>query len=206
MNLTESALRRLIRERILANDPRKQVIDTHTLSEGILFHLENRVPLHENIYRLGSEKHLEMMREARELYREGILQFDEEDAFLLETDMGEMGVYNGKVVPLDLPFEEGDDELDEADYRGKDVELNQPTRSAGPSKFSVYVKNDKGNVIKLGFGSKGIDIKTHSPERVRSFLARHNCDNPGPRWKARWWSCNLHRYKKQLGLKFKGRW
>ena len=208
MNLTESALRRLIRERILANDPRKQVIDTHTLSEGILFHLENRIPLHENIYRLGSEKHLAMMREARELYREGILQFDEDDAFLLETDIGETGIYDGNVVPLDLPFEEGDDELDldEAKYQGKDVDLNKPTRSSGPSKFSVYVKNEKGKVIKLGFGSKGIDIKTHSPERVRSFLARHNCDNPGPRWKARWWSCNLHRYKKQLGLKFKGRW
>jgi len=208
MHLTESALRRLIRERILSNNPSVNLIDDHALSEGIQFHLDNSIPLRENIYRWGSEKHLAMMREARELHDKGAIELDEDDAFLLETDIGVMGVYNGKLVPLDLPFEEGDDELDitEAKYQGKDVDLNKPTRSSGPSKFSVYVKNEKGKVIKLGFGSKGIDIKTHSPERVRSFLARHNCDNPGPRWKARWWSCNLHRYKKQLGLKFKGRW
>ena len=61
-------------------------------------------------------------------------------------------------------------------------------------------------MIKLGFGSPDMSVKAHNPARARSFLARHNCDTPGPRWKARWWSCNLHRYKKQLGLNFKGRW
>ncbi len=212
MHLTESALRSLIRNRLLADDPAQQVVSKSPLSEGILFHLETGTPLRDNIYRWGSDAHLAMMREARQLFNEGLIDIDEDDMFLLQqTEIGCMGEYGGREVPLDLPFETGDDELDdeplsEAEYQGKDVDLNKPTRSSGPSKFQVYTRNEKGKVIKLGFGSKGIDIKTHSPERVRSFLARHNCDNPGPRWKARWWSCNLHRYKKQLGLKFKGRW
>jgi fumarate hydratase class I len=86
------------------------------------------------------------------------------------------------------------------------VDLNQPRRGGGKSKYMVYTKNEKGKVIKVGFGQPGVAVKTQSPARRKSFLARHNCDTPGPRWKARWWSCNLHRYKKQLGLKFKGRW
>ena len=206
MRLTESALRELIRGRLQGRSWHE--VRGSTLSEGIRFHLENGVPLRENIYRWGSEAHLAMIREARSLLQEGKIDVDADDLFLLETDLGEMGTYQGREVPLDLPFEEGDDELDldEAEYQGRDVDLNKPFRSAGPSKFAVYTKNEKGKVIKLGFGSKGIDIKTHSPERVRSFLARHRCDTPGPSWKARWWSCNLHRYKKQLGLKFKGRW
>ena len=77
-----------------------------------------------------------------------------------------------------------------AEYEGKPVTLNKPFRSSdGKKKFYVYVKNDKGNVIKLGFGDPNMEIKADDPERRRSFRARHNCDNPGPRWKARYWSC-----------------
>ena len=59
----------------------------------------------------------------------------------------------------------------------------------GKKKFYVYVKNDKGNVIKLGFGDPNMEIKRDDPARRKSFRARHNCDNPGPKWKARYWSC-----------------
>jgi len=59
----------------------------------------------------------------------------------------------------------------------------------GPKKSSVYVKNDKGNVVKVNFGDPNMEIKKDSPARRKSFRARHNCDNPGPRWKARYWSC-----------------
>lgn len=81
-------------------------------------------------------------------------------------------------------------ELTEAEYQGKKVTLNDPTRSSdGPSKFHVYVKNDKGNVVKVNFGDPNMEIKRDDPERRKSFRARHNCDNPGPKWKARYWSC-----------------
>lgn len=59
----------------------------------------------------------------------------------------------------------------------------------GPKKRAVYVKNDKGNVVKVSFGDPNLSIKRDDPERRKSFRARHNCDNPGPRWKARYWSC-----------------
>ena len=59
----------------------------------------------------------------------------------------------------------------------------------GPRKRAVYVTNDKGNVVKVGFGEPGMKIKKNNPARRKSFRARHNCDNPGPRWKARYWSC-----------------
>jgi len=68
--------------------------------------------------------------------------------------------------------------------------LNKPFLTpGGPKKRAVYVKNDKGNVVKVGFGDPNLSIKRDDPERRKSFRARHNCDNPGPRWKARYWSC-----------------
>lgn len=81
-------------------------------------------------------------------------------------------------------------EIAEAEYQGKKVTLNDPIRSSGENhKFHVYVKNDKGNVVKVGFGDPNMEIKRDDPARRKSFRARHNCDNPGPKWKARYWSC-----------------
>ena len=81
-------------------------------------------------------------------------------------------------------------ELQEAEYQGKKVTLNDPIRSSdGKKKFHVYVKNEKGNIIKLGFGDPNMEIKRDDPARRKSFRARHNCSDPGPKWKARYWSC-----------------
>ena len=83
-----------------------------------------------------------------------------------------------------------DNRLIAAEKNGRKVTLNKPFRTPdGPKKFSVYVKNDKGNVVKVNFGDPNMKIKKNIPERRRSFRARHNCDNPGPKWKARYWSC-----------------
>ena len=80
-------------------------------------------------------------------------------------------------------------EITEAEYQGKKVKLNDPIRG-GSKKFYVYVKNKKGNIIKVSFGdTTGLSIKRDDPARRKSFRARHNCDNPGPRTKARYWSC-----------------
>lgn len=74
----------------------------------------------------------------------------------------------------------------------KGKKLNKPFRtSGGPKKFSVYVKNDKGNVVKVNFGDPNMEIKRDDPARRKSFRARHNCENPGPKWKARYWSCKM---------------
>jgi hypothetical protein len=77
-----------------------------------------------------------------------------------------------------------------SEYQGRKVTLNKPFRTPdGPKKFSVYVKNEKGNVVKVNFGDPNMKIKKNIPERRKSFRARHNCDSPGPKWKARYWSC-----------------
>ena len=79
---------------------------------------------------------------------------------------------------------------EEAEHDGKKVTLNKPFRTPdGPKKFGVYVKNEKGNVVVVRFGDPNMDIKRDSPERRKSFRARHNCADPGPKWKARYWSC-----------------
>ena len=81
-------------------------------------------------------------------------------------------------------------ELMEAEYQGRTVPLGKPVRTpSGPKKFSVYVKNDKSNVVKVNFGDPNMRIKKSNPARRKSFRARHNCANPGPRHKARYWSC-----------------
>lgn len=82
-----------------------------------------------------------------------------------------------------------DDTLDEAEYQGRKVTLGKPMQG-DVKKFKVYVKDPKTkNVKKVNFGDPDMKIKKSNPERRRSFRARHNCDNPGPRTKARFWSC-----------------
>jgi len=77
----------------------------------------------------------------------------------------------------------------EAEYQGRTVPLGKPMRGDS-KKFKVYVKNPKtGKVVKVNFGAKGMNIKKNNPVRRRAFRARHNCANPGPRTKARYWSC-----------------
>ena len=223
--LRESDLRALVQRATgKRGEVHPVVLEQCEVSPGILYHCDRKVPLRESVHRYGSVQHIKMMSEARRLVSEGRLSVDEDDDFLLQTEIGKWATYEGRRVPLDLPFvaEEGGWEpwhgntdidwrvggLEEAEYQGRSVDLNKPFRAGGGGshKFLVYTKNEKGNVIKLGFGSPDMSVKAHNPARAKSFLARHNCDTPGPRWKARWWSCNLHRYKKQLGLNFKGRW
>ena len=92
--------------------------------------------------------------------------------------------------------EEGFEEIisDEswAAEKNKGKKLNKPFRTpGGPKKFSVYVKNDKGNVVKVNFGDPKMEIKRDDPARRKSFRARHGCDNPGPKTKAKYWSCKM---------------
>lgn len=79
-----------------------------------------------------------------------------------------------------------------AEYQGKKVTLDQPFRTPdGPKKFAVYVKNDKGNVVKVTFGDPNMEIKRDDSERRANYRARHNCSDPGPKWKANYWSCKM---------------
>ena len=87
-------------------------------------------------------------------------------------------------------FDEDGNKVNAAEYQGRKVTLNKPFRTSdGPKKFAVYTKNESGNVVIVRFGDPNMTIKKNIPERRKSFRARHNCDNPGPKWKARYWSC-----------------
>jgi|TARA_B100001094_G_C18134085_1_gene773977 hypothetical protein len=87
-------------------------------------------------------------------------------------------------------FEHESEPLEEAEHQGKKVTLNNPMRTpGGPKKFAVYVKNETGNVVKVTFGDPNMEIKRDDPNRRKNFRARHNCENPGPKTKARYWSC-----------------
>jgi hypothetical protein len=85
-------------------------------------------------------------------------------------------------------YNEYGDKIGIYESEGKKVKLNKIMRG-DVKKYKVYVKNDKGNVVKVNFGDPNMEIKRDDPDRRRNFRARHNCDNPGPRWKARYWAC-----------------
>jgi len=93
----------------------------------------------------------------------------------------------------DRPSKESWKKAQSVEKKGKKVKLNSPFRTPkGPKKFSVYVKNEKNNIVKVNFGDPNMDIKRDDPARRKSFRARHQCDtNPGPKWKARYWSCRF---------------
>jgi hypothetical protein len=177
--------------------------DRIELYEDIRYHLDNNISLLENVYRPGSDKHISLIKEAREMWERGDLDLDGEHKYLFEnTDLGTFGEYDNMMVPLDLPFTE-DDIIEEAKYQGKDVDLNKPKRG-GSKKFYVYVRKPGGGVKKVSFGdTTGLSVKLNNPKARKSFAARHDCANKKDRTKASYWSCRLPRYASLLGLKSK---
>ena len=143
-----------------------------------------------NVYRVGSEKYYEFFNEKRTMMESGKLNPTGFDKELLEGDIGKYDMYEGQHVPLDCPMVEE-----------KDVELNKP-KVGGPKKYYVYVKDPStGNVKKVTFGdTTGLKVKLNDKEARKSFAARHDCENQKDKTKAGYWSCNLPRYAKQLGL------
>lgn len=105
-----------------------------------------------------------------------------------EEGVYEVTICEACALALMEDIQAGKIQLSEAEYQGRTVSLGKPMRG-DVKKFKVYVKNPEGNVVKVNFGQKGMKIKKSNPERRKSFRARHNCDNPGPRHKARYWSC-----------------
>jgi hypothetical protein len=123
---------------------------------------------------------------------------DEADEASKDQAIEEQGEYDNTETSDDDDVEDVNEELnslrrtlglDEAEYQGRKVKLNKPMQG-DVKKFKVYVKDPKtGNVKKVNFGDPNMRIKKSNPARRKSFRARHNCDNPGPKTKARYWSC-----------------
>ena len=163
------------------------------LSEGLQYHIDKQIPLFETVYRIGSNKHLALIREARKMYSRDIINLCEEDEALVKTHLGEFALFEGEAVPLDLP-------MLEAEFKGKDVKLNKPKRG-GPKAYYVYVRDPKTKRIKkVTFGSGGLKAKIRNKKARNAFSKRHRCPEKKDRTKASYWSCNLPRYASLLGL------
>lgn len=115
-----------------------------------------------------------------------VIQVTESVLSLLE---GYDKAYNDVNTETSTDADDDDFRVKEAKYKGREVPLGKPMKG-DVKKSKVYVRNPKtGKVIKVNFGQKGMKIKKSNPGRRKNFRARHNCANPGPRTKARYWSC-----------------
>jgi hypothetical protein len=187
------------------------------MTENMQYHVKNKLAITENTFRYGSQAFLDLWAEARYLYSRNAIHLNDDDkAIILETNLGEYGMFEGKKVALDIPMLEDDalvaDEEEIADEpiaeaEKKNPPLNKPKRG-GSKKFYVYVR-DKGKIKKVSFGdTSGLSAKINNPQARKAFAARHDCKNKTDRTKASYWSCRLPRYAKLLGIKstFGGYW
>jgi hypothetical protein len=166
------------------------------VSKELKHHLDKNIPLSESEFKSGSPKHIELLKEVKELYNKGLIELNETDEFIVnEFNPKPIKVKGIGEVYLGLIQEEYESDeqlLSEAVYKGRKVQLGKAFFTPdGPKKRSVYVRNDKGNVVKVNFGQKGVKIKKNNPARRKSFRARHKCSNPGPRWRSKYWSCRF---------------
>jgi hypothetical protein len=186
------------------------VLFEQPISENLLYHIKNGKPLTENTFRYGSTAFINLWKEARTLYSRNILNVGEEDEhILLETHLGEYGMFEGERVPLDLLMLEEEDLIEEAKYQGKEVALGKPKRG-GSKKFYVYVMNPKTKKVKkVSFGgTTGLTAKINDSEARTNFAKRHNCAEKKDKTKPGYWACRLPRYASLLGLKgsYSGYW
>jgi hypothetical protein len=183
---------------------------TGKISENLQYHIDNNKPVVENIFRAGSNQYFNLIKEARILFDNKQIELSELDTELFESsDIGRFIEYNGVSVPLDLPMEIIE-ELNEADYQGREVKLNKPMRGGSKKKYYVYVKNPKnGKVKKISFGDVhgGLTAKVSDPKARKSFAARHKCDTKKDKTTAGFWSCRINKFGHLFGGKtYPGYW
>ena len=180
------------------------------VSNDLQYHIDNKLSLSENVFRIYSDKFFNLINEVRDLYNKNLIRLGEDDIWIVESNLGEKVILeNGDEIWLDAPMYEFEveDVLTEAKHRGKNVKLNSPFRTpGGPKKFAVYVKTPKGTIKKVTFGDPNLRIKNANKGRAKSFRARHKCDKKKDRTTAGYWSCNVSRYRKKLGLKSSRSW
>jgi hypothetical protein len=188
------------------NEPMKLVKDVQ-ISEQLKYHLDRKLTLEENIYRIYSEGYFKIVNEVRGLYNDDAIELNDDDVDIIESDLGIKAIYEGIEVYLDAPIElEEDEYLNEVKHRGRTVHLSRPFRTpGGPKKFAVYVRGKNGNIKKVTFGDPKMRIRASSKARRKSFRARHRCSQKKDRTTAGYWSCRSHRIK-SLGTKSKGKY
>jgi len=164
------------------------------MQEAIQYHIDHKISFTENVFRPGSDKFFELVIEAKRLYKEG--KYGPEDEYeqdLLNSNIGEKAMYEGKEVMLDFPFvEEIKEDSDPTGGHG----IGKPFRKNGGG--AVYVK-DGGKVRLVNFSQSGMKKRINEPGRVRSFVARHHCLTNKDRTSASYWACRWPRYFSNTG-------
>lgn len=202
-------LRQIIKEALEKELNKTLVVDEKTeISEALRYHIDNNLSLTDNVFRVYSKGYFDLVNEVRMLWEQGKIKLNEEDTLMVESDLGKRIKIGEEIVYLDAPFEIEDDEvLEEAKHRGKNVKLGKPFRTpGGPKKFAVYVKSKNGGVKKVTFGDPKLKVRNRNKGAAKSFRARHRCDQKKDRTTAGYWSCNVGRYAKQLGLSSSNSW
>jgi hypothetical protein len=199
-------LRELIKE-VLEKQLDKTLVlkENIDVSEVLKYHIDNGLSLTNNIFKVYSESYFDLINEVRELYSKGVIDLNEEDSLMVKSDLGKQIKIGKEIVYLDAPYiyetETEEDILTEAKLNGKNVQLNKPHRtSGGPKKFAVYVKSETGGVKKVTFGDPNLKVKNANKEATKLFRENHNCSQKKDKTTAGYWSCNVGRYAKQLGL------
>lgn len=166
------------------------------IEEAFEYHLENKIPFDECIFRPGSDKYFEFYNTLRESHKNfSDYEFSEDELEMLESDLGIFAEYNGEMVPLDFIMEE------------ETPELNKPKRG-GKAKYIVYVKNPQtGNVKKIQFGdTTGLTAKYNNPERKKAFAARHRCSQQNDKTSRAYWACRINKYLGKTPKSRSGYW
>jgi hypothetical protein len=175
--------------------PKHSMFEETSLEEAIQYHIDNKISFTENIFRPGSEKFFEMLKEAKRLYKEGKYEPENEyEKDLLDSDVGEYAAYEGTMVPLDFPFEEN---LNEADDPTDGKGIGKPWREGGGG--AVYVRTGDGGVKKVRFSQSGMKKKFMDPAATRSFVARHRCLTNKDKTSASYWACRYPRFFSKSG-------
>jgi hypothetical protein len=174
-------------------------------SDGMQYHIDNKIPLSEIVYRPLSKEYFNLINEARRLYNEGVIDMCDKDKWIVNSDLGKKGMYQDIAVPLDYMFSPEDVVSEE-----KAPALNKPHRG-GTKKFYVFVKDPKTKRIKkvsFGMAGGGLRAKLNNPKARTAFSKRMNCPAATDKTKPKYWACRLPRYAKLLGFKtsFTGFW
>lgn len=193
-------------KQFVKDDCRMKLVSDVSVSDNLKYHLDRGLSLHDSVFRVYSKAYFELIEEVRNLYENEQIAVTDEELDLIETDIGLTAEYKGRTVRLDAPCEMKE-RLDEAEHRGKKVNIGKPFRTPGENKkFAVYVKAPSGNVKKVRFGDPNLKIKNNSPARAKSFRARHKCSEKKDRTKAGYWACRIGRYAKSVGLSSSRPW
>jgi hypothetical protein len=190
----------------ITNDQLRQIIKEETravlFKPGLMHHWENKIPLTENIYRVGSECYFNVIKQGREFYKKGLYETtNPEEIDLFEnSDLGEWAMHEGELVPLDFPM------YIENMNEEKDPPIGKPMKnSGGGKKYKVYVRNPKTGKIKTityGDSKGGLKGNWNNPEARKSFAARHQCAKKKDRTTPGYWACRAH---KDFGKNVPGR-